>query len=47
VTIADTTYYCVSPDLPPGQAVEVYEGQPYDPEDFGSLLDKVMIASFG
>jgi hypothetical protein len=46
VAIADTTYYCVSPDLPPGQAVQVYEGQPDDPEDFGPLLDKVMIASF-
>ena len=46
ITLADTTYYCVSPDLPAGQAVEVADSEPDDPEDFGPLLDRVMMASF-
>lgn len=46
VAITGTVYYCASPDLPPGQAVEVHESEPDDPEDFGSLLDKAMMANF-
>lgn len=46
VAITGTVYYCVSPDLPPGQAVQVADGQPDDPEDFGPLLDKAMMYYF-
>lgn len=38
---------CLSPDLPPGQAVAVYGGVPEDPGDFGTLLDQTMTAQFG
>jgi hypothetical protein len=46
VAITGTAYYCVSPDLAPGLAIQVYESQPDDPEDFGPLLDKVMMKNF-
>ncbi|HET6732594.1 hypothetical protein [Mycobacterium sp.] len=46
VAITGTVYYCVSPDLPPGAAVQVADGQPDDPEDFGWLLDKAMMYYF-
>jgi hypothetical protein len=36
-------YYCLSPDLDPGQVALVYEGD-IDPKDFGSELDKLMMA---
>ncbi|WP_156744997.1 hypothetical protein [Mycobacterium sp. E2238] len=40
------SHVCLSPDLPPGQAVTVYGGVPEDPEDFGTLLDETMTAQF-
>ncbi|EFG77205.1 hypothetical protein HMPREF0591_2907 [Mycobacterium parascrofulaceum ATCC BAA-614] len=42
-TTADA-HLCVSPDLPPGQALTVYGGVPEAPEDFGALLDETMTA---
>lgn len=38
------SHLCVSPDLPPGQALTVYGGVPEPPEDVGGLLDETMTA---
>jgi hypothetical protein len=37
---------CVSPDLPDGQGVTVYDGVADEPEDFSGLLDHTLTAYF-
>jgi hypothetical protein len=39
-------HLCVSPDLPEGQALTVYDGVADPPEDFGGLLDHTMMQYF-
>ncbi|MDT5092577.1 MAG: hypothetical protein QOH60_1940 [Mycobacterium sp.] len=39
-------YLCVSPDLPGGQALTVYDGVADEPDDFSRLLDHTMTAYF-
>ena len=45
-TTGGDVHLCVSPDLPPGQAVTVYSGVPDPPGDFATLLDDAMTAQF-
>lgn len=43
-TTGGDLHVCVSPDLPPGQAMTIYGGVPDLPEDCGDLLDDTMTA---